>query len=103
MDDENTPPITRKRTSIRLSNRKSVNAQNSSTSNKNLKSSADVTQNSTDSLPQPMLVDSSSSDRRVSLTELLNCKFLFYNCLHVYSYIFFTCDTFLTIYFACIR
>ena len=75
MDDENTPPITRKRTSNRLMNRKSTNAQNPSTSNKNLRLSEDAIQNSTANSSQPMLVDSSSNDRRVSLTELLNCKF----------------------------
>ena len=89
MDDENTPPITRKRTTNSLMNTNSINVQNHSMSNKNLRSSVDATQNSTDNSPQHMLLDSRSSGRRVSLTELLNCKFLFYNCLHVYSYIFF--------------
>ncbi|PWA52159.1 hypothetical protein CTI12_AA457270 [Artemisia annua] len=70
MDDENTPPNRKRRSQIPTKNI-SKQPQNIFNSNYNSMSFNSANVNSTENVPQPMLVDSTSSNRRVSLTELL--------------------------------
>ncbi|PWA71210.1 hypothetical protein CTI12_AA283010 [Artemisia annua] len=73
MDDENTSTKSRKRiSSKKLANKKFHQDQNTSSSSNNSTSFQSASFVSSENVPQPMLVDSPSSTRRVPLTELLN-------------------------------
>ena len=75
MNDENTPPNARKRRSQIMADKKLKHAQDASTCNRNSQSFKSASFLSRDNIPQPMMVDSTSTNRRISLSELLNCKF----------------------------
>ena len=76
MNDENTPPnIARKRRSQIMADKKRKHAQDASTCNRNSQSFKSASFLSRDNIHQPMMVDSTSTNRRISLSEFLNCKF----------------------------
>ena len=80
MNDENTPPNSRKRRSQILAAKKQKHVQNSSMSNVNSNNYKSASLVSNDSVSQQMMVDYTSTNRRVSLSELLNCKLSVCNC-----------------------
>ena len=78
MENENTKRNSRKRTSSQnLPNQNVIPHQKTSTSSVTSRSFQSESFESSENIPQPSFVDSTSAKRRVSLTELLNCKTLF--------------------------
>ena len=77
MDDENTPPNNRKRRSQIPTKNKSRQPEIFSNSNFNSRSFTSENVNPTENVSQPMFLDSSGINQRVSLAELLSCKFCF--------------------------
>lgn len=79
MDNPNTSKNSKKRSSSsNLSNISSIPQQNSSSSNNKIRSIQSTPFQASANIPQSVLVDSAPAKRRVSLTELLNCKFVFH-------------------------